>query len=74
VTTFRAYDLVELPLEETQAEARLLASVQRQMQQMLTAGVVASELLNLEAEDSLYRLSGVVECQEEIGKVVEIQD
>jgi similar to stage IV sporulation protein len=74
VNTFLAYDPVELPIEETRAEALLRAAVQRQIQQTLTAGSMVSERLSLMAEDSLYRLSGVVECQEEIGTVVEIQD
>jgi hypothetical protein len=74
VTTFLAYDPVELPLEETRAEALLRASIQGQLQQELRAGYEVSEQLSLGAEDSIYRLSGVVECQEEIGTVVEIQD
>lgn len=72
--TWREYTPMPVSLEEGQAAALLEESIQRQLRLSLTAGSVVETRLELHQEDGKYILSGVAECQEEIGTEIKIKD
>lgn len=72
--TWREYTPTPVPLEEGQAETVLEESIGRQLRLSLTAGSVVETRLELLQEDGKFLLSGVAECQEEIGTEIKIKD
>lgn len=72
--TWREYSPTQVPLEEGQAQILLEESVRRQLRLSLTAGSVVETRLELLQEEGKYILSGVAECQEEIGTEIKIKD
>ena len=72
--TWREYTPNQVSLEEGQAQALLEEAVQRQLRQSLTAGVVVETRLELAQEEGKFLLTGVAQCQEEIGTEIKIKD
>lgn len=72
--TWREYTPSQVQLEEGQAQSLLEESIGRQLRLSLTAGSVVETRLELLQEEGKFILSGVAECQEEIGTEIKIKD
>lgn len=72
--TWREYTPSAISLEEGQAQSLLEEAALRQLRLSLTAGSVVETRLELLQEDGKFILSGVAECQEEIGTEIKIKD
>lgn len=74
VTRFRELEPVPAATDETAAEALLTTATHNQRMLSMNAGQILSSRLALTEEKGLWRCSGILECREEIGTVVEITD
>ena len=74
VTVFREYTVEPMPVDKAAAEVLLEQCVRQQLLGSMTAGSIQSVRQRVRQENGCYRLSGMAECQEEIGTVVEIKD
>ena len=74
VTVFREYTVEPMPVDEAAAEKLLEQCIRQQLLGSMTAGSIQSMRQQVRRENGQYRLSGMAECQEEIGTVVEIKN
>lgn len=74
VISIREYTLCQVPLDETSAEAQLSEAVRRDTQEGLLGGMILETRTRLEQDGDAFYLSGILECREDIGQLVEIQD
>ena len=74
VTVFREYTVESMPVDKAAAEDLLEQCVRQQLLGSMTAGSIQNVRQRVRQENGCYRLSGMAECQEEIGTVVEIKD
>ena len=74
VISLREYTLCQVPLDETSAEVLLSEAVCRDTQESLLAGMILETRTRLRQDANAFYLSGILECREDIGQLVEIQD
>ncbi len=73
-TVVREYILQPVEMEENEKKAQLEAAVVNQMRSELTAGSVLNQSFLFHQKEGGLSLNGIIECQEEIGNIVEIKD
>lgn len=74
ILRFQEYELVPVPLEEGMAEETLRRAALEDTRRQLTAGIVSDSRMELSRDHGIYRLMGMLECREEIGLSVEIEE
>lgn len=74
VISVREYELVPEALDAEAAEEKLQRAALEDTRRQLTAGMILDPRMQLSEEPGLYRLTGILECREEIGVSVEIEE
>ena len=74
VTVFREYTVSTEPVEQDRVQPLLEECVRQQLLGAMTAGTIRHMTASVWRESGCYRLTGMAECHEEIGTVVEIKD
>lgn len=71
---FREYTLSQIPLGESEAQEQLTEAICRDTLENLSAGMILETRTRLEQDGDVFSLGGILECREDIGQLVEIQD
>lgn len=72
--TFREYETIAVPMEAEEAQRRMESALDNQLRLEMTAGNILTKKLKIIQSDDNFILSGVAECQEEIGITSVIKD
>lgn len=74
VTTLCEYETVPQPTDAALAESIMKHSLEAQTVREMEAGTILKQRYLMDCDDRSFSMTGLFECQEEIGTVVEITD